>query len=232
MDRLACGITVTPATAVFGDAVLIMRPASQPGECATLEPGSTQTLELRSSILGLTAEESVPVTVGADGGFEVRMRIPPGIRLGDAVVTAIPPADLDCAAVPAVPAEECILPRTYFTVGFDPADLEPLRITSVDVETPALPPDDALLTSYVRVGPGTDELTVVIWGSSCAARPVAFVRTAPSDRLEIVSDMPVPEGQACAALAKPWTTVIHLPAGATGYRTVSVDNVEAVLLAG
>jgi hypothetical protein len=232
VDRLACGITVTPATAVFGDEVLITRPATEPGECQTLAPGSTQTLELRASIHGLTAEQSVPVVVGADGGFETRMRIPTGIRVGDAVVTALPPPELTCEAAAAGATEECILPRAYFAVGFAPADLEPLGITGIDVATPALPTGGALRESYALAGPGPQELTVVVFGTSCETRPSSFVRTAPADTLALVSSVEVPPGEGCDTLAMPWTTVIEIPEGFTGYRTVTVDNVEAVLLAG
>lgn len=240
VDQLACGITVTPAAAVFGDEVLIARAGSGPGaaargesgpgECGTLVPGSTQTLELRSSILGDNPEATVSAVIGAHGDFEARMRIPTGMRLGDAIVTALPPAEFGCPAVTAETTEECILPRTYFTVGFDPDDLEPVTVTSTDAPTPALPPDDSLMSSYALAGPGPTDLTLVIWGSSCAARPTTFVRTAASDSLEIVSVAVVPEEQDCAAMAELWTTVIQIPEGFRDYRTVSVDNVEAVLL--
>ncbi|MCU1447084.1 hypothetical protein [Cryobacterium sp.] len=242
VDQLACGIAVTPAAAVFGDEVLITRAATEsgvaaqgesgPGECGTLVPGSTQTLELRSSILGYAAEATVTAVVGADGDFEARMRIPAGMRLGDAIVTAIPPDEFGCPAVTTDTTEECILPRTYFTVGFDPDDLEPVTITSTDAPAPALPRDDSLLTSYALAGPGTTDLTLVIWGSSCAARPTSFVGTAASDSLEIVSVAVVPEKQECAAMAELWTTVIQIPEGFRDYRTVSVDNVEGLLLPG
>ncbi|MGY4856435.1 hypothetical protein [Cryobacterium sp. AP23] len=232
VDPLACGITVTPATAVFGDEVRITRPATDPGECTTLDPGSTQTLELRSSILGFTAEQSVPVIVGADGAFETRMRIPTGIRLGDAIVTAIPPPELNCDGATSKDTGECILPRAYFAVGFASEDLEPLGITSVDVATPALPTDDVLLESYALAGPGPQELTVVVYGSSCETRPATYLRTAPADTLQLVSAVEVPPGEGCDTLAMPWTTVIEIPEGFSGYRTVTVDNVEAVLLAG
>jgi hypothetical protein len=240
VDQLACGITVKPGAALFGEEVLISRAAtptgdaargeSGPGECGTLVPGSTQTLELRSSVLGVTAEARVTAVVDAHGGFEARMRIPTGIRLGDAIVTAIPPAEFGCPAVTAETTAECILPRTYFRVGFDPEDLEPVTITSTDEPTPRLPVETSLNTSYALAGPGPTDLTLVIWGSGCAARPSSFVGTAAADSLEIVSADVVPHEQDCAAMAELWTTVMEIPEGFGDYRTVSVDNVDAILL--
>ena len=58
------------------------------------------------------------------------------------------------------------------------------------------------------------------------------MRTSAPDRLQIVSTDLVPEGEGCDALAKPWTTVIEIPAEFAGYRRITVDNVEAILLAG
>ncbi|WEO78811.1 hypothetical protein BJQ94_07210 [Cryobacterium sp. SO2] len=228
VDPLACGMTVEPGSAVLGEEVLISRPATEPGECATLAPGSTQTLELRSSTRGITVEQSVPVLIGNDGAFEARMRIPTGIRLGDAVITAIPPAELDCTATAA--AEECILPRTYLAVGFDPDDLRPVRLTDTAADTPTLPADDLVDTPYALAGPGANELTLVLIGSSCPTRPADFVAGTSAGTLQIVSADEVPPGEDCDALAMHWTTVIEIPDGYAGFRSVTVDNVPAILL--
>lgn len=231
-DPLACGMVVAPGTVYLGGEMLIWRTATDPEECPTLGPGSTQTLEMRALVQGLMVEESVTVQIGADGAFEARMTVPTGIRLGIAKVTAIPPAELDCseAAAAAGTPDACILPSAALTVEINPADLEQVRISSTDVATPTLPADADFRESYALAGPGPDEVTLVIFGSSCETRPATFVRTAPADSLQIVSTEIMPAGMGCDALAKPWTTVITVPEGFGDYRTVTVDNVEAFLL--
>ena len=232
IDPFGCGLVVNPATAVIGAEVVISRAATEPGECATLVPGSTQTLELRASVRGLEVEQSVTTVVGGDGAVEARMRMPTGIRLGRAVITAIPPAELDCTGptIDPIADDACILPRASVTVVFDSRKLAPVTIVSTDAQPPDLPLTDVPLVSFAIPGPGAGELTLVISGSGCETRPAAFLRTAPAHTLAITSAVIVPTDQDCDALAMPWTTVIAVPDGFRDYDTVTVDNVAAVLL--
>lgn len=228
-DPFGCGIVVTPAVAVVGQDVLVSRPPTAPGEiCATLAPGTTQTLELRSNHVHDSARQTASATVAADGSFEATLPVPTDIRLGQVLVTAIPPAEFDCTAVAAAAGipEDCYFPRAQFTVKYDPDELSPVRIVTTEVETPA-PPVGGESDSYAVAGPGENELTLTIYGSACPSRPSTFVHTADPETLKIVSAV---SGDICAEPLVPWTTVIDVPDDYRDYRSVSVDNLATILL--
>lgn len=233
-DRLACGITVTPATAHVGAEIVVSRPPAGPGDrCTTLAPGTTQTLELRSVHVNDPIRQTTTVTVEDDGSFEATVPVPTGIRLERVVVTAIPPAESDCTAAAAAAGkpDDCYFPRAMFTAAFDPADLSPVRIIRADVAMPALPAGDGDQDSYAQAGPGPHELTLVIFGSGCASRPAAYRHGAVAGSLEIVSEVIIPAGaNGCTEQRAPWTTVIAVPKAYRDYTAVTVDNLSTVLL--
>ncbi|MBX0300372.1 hypothetical protein K2F54_10335 [Cryobacterium sp. 1639] len=233
-DPFGCGIVVTPERAVVGGDVTVSRPAAEPSDiCTTLDPGSTQTLEIRSSISDDPIRGTATAVVEDDGSFEVTMPVPTGIRLDRAVVTAIPPAESDCteAAAAAGTPDDCYFPRAQFTVGFADDDLAPVTIVSTDAAQPPHPPGDGFPDSYALAGPGRNELTLVIFGSGCASRPTRYLHDAPTGSLEIVSEVIMPAGQnGCNEPLIPWTTVIEVPDEYRDYRSVKVDNLDAILL--
>jgi hypothetical protein len=227
-DGFGCGITVAPALAVVGEDVVVSRGPVSPGDsCTTLAPGSTQTIELRSSHWNDAARQTAPATVAADGSFEATLTVPLDIRLGQVQVTAIPPAEADCteAAVAAGTPDDCYFPGASFTAQFAPESLSPVKIVTTEAETPAPPLDDA--DSYAVAGPGSDELTLIIYGSACPSRPAGFVHDAAGDTLKIVS---ASSDDLCAQPMLPWTTVIEVPDAYRDYRGVSVDNLETTLI--
>jgi len=227
-DRFGCGITVTPALAVVGEDVVVSRGPVSPGDsCTTLAPGSTQTIELRSSHWNDAARQTAPATIAADGSFEATLTVPLDIRLGQVQVTAIPPAESDCteAAVAAGTPDDCYFPGASFTAQFAPESLSPVQIVTTEAETPAPPLDES--DSYALAGPGPDELTLVIYGSACPSRPAGFVHDAAGDTLTIVS---ASSTDICAQPRLPWTTVIEVPDAYRDYRSVSVDNLETTLI--
>jgi hypothetical protein len=233
-DPFGCGIVVTPATAVVGEDIVVSRPPTEPGDiCTTLAPGTTQTLEVRSAHVSDPARGTTTVTVTADGSFDVSMPVPADLRLDTAVVTAIPPAESDCTAAAAAQGtpDDCYYPRAQFTAAIDPADFSPVRIVATDVAMPALPATADVQDSYAVAGPGRSELTLVVFGSGCASRPAAYRHDAPAGRLDIVTEVIVPAGQnGCTEPRIPWTTVIELPDGRLDYTSVTVDNLDTVLL--
>lgn len=233
-DPFGCGIVVTPQQALIGEDVTISRPATEPGSiCTTLAPGTTQTLEIRSIVVDDSARQTATVVVEPDGSFEATMPLPAGIRLERAVVTAIPPAASDCSAAAAAAgtADDCYFPRAQFTVAFAGDELSPVTLISTDAAQPALPSSDQIQGSYAQPGPGPNQLTLVIYGSGCASRPTQFRHTAPTDSLEIVSEVIIPAGQdGCTEPSLPWTTVIEVPDAYRDYRSVRVDNLDTILI--
>lgn len=233
-DPFGCGITVTPAVAVVGRDVLVSRAPVSPGDvCTTLAPGTIQTIELRSSFVNDAARQTAPATVAADGSFEATLTVPLDIRLGQVQVTAIPPAESDCteAAIAAGTPDDCYFPGASFTAQFAPETLAAVRTVSTDVGMPVFDTSAQLADSYAVAGPGIDDLTLVIFGSGCATRPMLYRDTAPAGRLEIVSEEIVPVGSdGCTAQSKPWVTVIEVPDAYRDYRSVSVDNLETTLI--
>ena len=233
-DPFGCGIVVTPATAVVGEDVVVSRPPTAPGDiCTTLAPGTTQTLELRSAHVNDTARGTATVTVAADGSFQVSMPVPADLRLDSAVVTAIPPTESDCtaAADAAGNPDECHFPRAQFTAVVDGAEFSPVRIVATDVAMPTLPASADMQDSYAMAGPGATEVTLVVFGSGCPSRPAAYRHDAPAGQLDLVTEVVVPAGQdGCTEPRIPWTTVIELPDGLSDYSTVTVDNIDTVLL--
>ncbi|MCU1447081.1 hypothetical protein [Cryobacterium sp.] len=231
-DPFGCGIVVTPATAVVGEDVLVSRPPTEPGDiCTTLAPGTTQTLELRSIHVNDSVRQTTSVTVTADGSFETTMTVPSDIRLERVVVTAIPSAESDCTESAAGNPDECYFPRAQFTVELARDDLTPLRMVATDVAMPPLPAGDGEQDSYALAGPGPHELTLVVFGSGCASRPVAYRHNAPAGQLDIVTEVVIPAGaDGCSEPRIPWTSVIEIPEGLRHDTAVTVNNLTTVLL--
>jgi hypothetical protein len=232
-DPFGCGLTVTPAVATVGDEVVVSRPPTDPAAiCTTLAPGTVQILELRSVFWADAARQTTSVTVGADGSFEATMRVPADLRLDHAAVTAIPPAESDCTAAAAAAGtpDDCHFPSASFTARFAPEDLAPVRVVATDVTMPDLPVIDNA-DSFAVAGPGPTELTLVIFGSGCASRPASYRTDATDGRLAIVSEVIVPPGSdGCTAQLMPWTTVIEVPDAFLDHTSVTVDNLDTVLV--
>ena len=228
-DPLACGIAVSPLPAVVGaDLVISRAPTVLTDACSSVVPGSTQTLELRS-IRGGDRSTSVTVPVAADGSFTTTIPIPDDLRLGDSLVTLIPPTGLACTVPTAPSPEGCIPPRVHFEVGHNADDLTPVQIISASTNLDQTEIADLDSAPYAVAGPGPDELTLVLDGNACPNRPASFVNTAPPGTLEIVSEDVYPEGiTGCGDLFTLWRTVIVVPSAYASFDTVKVDNIAAL----
>ncbi|MFD3445256.1 hypothetical protein ACFDTO_11725 [Microbacteriaceae bacterium 4G12] len=228
-DAFACGIGVSATDLVLGETLLIRR-APAP-ECLSLLPGSMHTVWLKP--VGYPTEalfsRRVTITVADDGSFATSVTVPQAMPVGQATLRIEPQ---DTGYCPSTGNLDCILPVLSVEVRFDERDLRPVTIARTDVETPTLPDLDAhfqrpgMPPPYAARGPEEGQLTLVIWGSACATYPGSFVASAPADTLAILSET---ESDTCAQPLVPWTTVIQLPPERADPRTVTVDNVEAVL---
>lgn len=227
-DPLACGIAVSPLPAEVGaDLVISRAPAVLTDACSSVVPGSTQTLELRS-IRGSDQSTSVTVPVAADGSFTTTMPIPDDLRLGDSLVTLIPPTGLACTAPGEATMEDCILPRVHFEVGHNPDELTPVQIISTSTDLAQTTLAELNSAPYAVAGPGPNELTLVMDGNACPTRPASFVNTAPPGSLEIVSEDIYREGiTGCGDLFTLWTTVIIVPNNYADFDLVKIDNIDA-----
>lgn len=226
-DPLACGLVVSLNLVELGDELFISRAAAPAAQCPTLAPGSEQKFAVRSTTQGGAVGWSDPVVVAPDGSLEATITVPLDTRAGQVLVTAVPPAELDCSSAP---DDSCILPRLHTVVGFDPSALSPVHITSTDTPTPTLPDstlNDLVFDSYFLAGPETDELTVVVFGSGCETRPLNYVAPAPHGTLQLVSGLVGDPLQDCDAGSQPWTTVIEVPTGFEQFESVTVDNLAA-----
>jgi hypothetical protein len=109
----------------------------------------------------------------------------------------------------------------------DPAStLRDVEVVSTDLATPPLPAHalEEWSKPYYLLGPTDGQLTLVLPGSGCETRPRSFVVGAPSNELEIVSEV---QGDACDAIGMRWTSIIEVPNDYAAFESVIVDNVPA-----
>ena len=113
-------------------------------------------------------------------------------------------------------------------------DVQPITVVRTDVETPALPEIEERRQGpggpapYAVLGPEAGQLTLEIWGNGCGTRPRSFAAAAAPDTLAILS---ATDGVDCTEPLIGWTTVIELPAERPAPAVITVDDIEAVLLA-
>ncbi len=120
-----------------------------------------------------------------------------------------------------------VLALTGCAVVDHPAStLRDVKVVSTGLATPPLPAhalEDWSKPYYLR-GPADGQLTLVLPGSGCETRPRSFVVGAPSNKLEIVSEV---QGDACDAIGMRWTSIIEVPDDYVAFESVEVDNVPA-----
>ena len=206
---------------LLGETISVSR--GPEGACEGLELGASQVFELRSNYADDDVTAIEEVDVGEDGSFAFEIRVPDGLRIGRAVLQAVPnepgcddPQVLDCPP-----------PAVNFTVRHPASALRDVGILTAGLEAPALPEESIGSRSFYLPGPREGEVTLVIIGSGCETLPRSYVATAASDSLEIVSEV---RGDTCNDMATPWTTVIQVPEEYAGFTSVKVDNVPAVEL--
>lgn len=227
---MACGIKVEPTDPSPGSTIEVSGrvQANSDPDCSALLPDSTQLLVL-SPAPPSRGEDSDPVAVQVteDGVFVGTIEVPRATPLGQAEIGVIASSDMDCP--PATP--ECSHPSLFVTVAYPDADLSPVDIVNRDLPAPDIDYGTTAEDEYkpwAISGPRSGEITIVIYGTSCETRPVAFLRTSPSDVLELVSEEISPAGINCETAATLWATVIAVPDEYQDPRVIRVDNVEAL----
>ncbi|WP_108251256.1 hypothetical protein [Planctomonas deserti] len=185
-----------------------------------------QTFELRSAHVADVVKAVADVAVAEDGSFSFEVQVPLELRLGRAIVQAIP----DTGSCLDPEALDCPAPTVNLDVRHPASALRDVNVLSTGLATPPLPAHalEDWSDPYYLPGPADGQLTLVLPGSGCETRPNSFVVTAPSKRLEIVSEV---QGDACPEIAMRWTSIIEVPDEYAAFDSVTVDNLPAKLAA-
>ena len=218
---IACGPATEGGEVFVGERVRVARGAD--GPCDGLAVGGTQMFSFRSSQPDSIVGVSALADIADDGSLSFELEIPADMRLGDAVLEAVPrvnPCDDDTML-------DCPPPKANVTVRHRPSALRLVDLRSAGLAAPELPAPRGE-SSFVLRGPARDQLTVVLIGHRCETVPIAFVATAPRHSLELVSGRRT--AGACYDGDTPWTSVIEVPARYAAFRSVKVDNVPAEFL--
>jgi hypothetical protein len=218
---IGCAAEAPPSDVFVGEAVEVTR--GPDGLCDGLAVGRTQTFTFRSTDRTSTVGSSIFAEIGENGSFSFELEVPADMRLGRAVLEAVPRV----TACDDDNALECPPPSAHVIVRHRPTALRPVALVSSRLPTPALPSGGGV-HAYVLRMPLHDELTVVLAGKRCETIPTAFVATAPRGSLELVSG-PRPSGS-CLQNGRFWTSVIEVPKSHAAFTSVKIDNIPVSVL--
>ncbi|MCU1404118.1 MAG: hypothetical protein JWQ43_421 [Glaciihabitans sp.] len=235
-DAFGCGIGISGSgpygtDVILGEPVRIVREAGP--ECLTMLPSTVQRIEFETrGFAGAVTTSSPEFTVAADGSFATEITVPATAAIGFAVLTLVPPNELDCRNREPVGQEECNFPSVYVTPTFPEADLKLINIVEANMPLPEIPDEPASpeTGAWVFAGPADGELTVTVGGDGCVTVPKRYLSTADPSTLVLVTGHEDDGITSCNEPYVLWTSVITIPDGFEDFTSVTVDNSPAMLV--